>query len=150
MAQDRTMGHATRDLERRLEKLRARAESGRTFHVALADLELTAVPAWVFGHDLMTLELGGNRLTTLPDELQLLERLELLDLRRNQLATLPHVVGSLRSLQELYLDHNQLTRLPSWLGELPALRYVQVVACPIASSEHDAFQTRWPALTVER
>lgn len=73
------------------------------------------------------LDLGHNRLSTLPRSVEALTRLETLSLRSNQLTTLPLEVGALQSLRVLDLTSNPtLTEVPvglSALGELKCLRF---------------------------
>lgn len=93
------------------------------------------------------LDLAGQGLEVLPEEMADLHNLETLDLRRNPaldlavslprlaelkglkklilmdcaLSSLPESIGSLRSLQHLYLDDNCLTALPESLARLQGL-----------------------------
>src|SRR5579859_4966665 len=67
-------------------------------------------------------------LTSLPQSLGQLARLQLLDVTGNQLTTLPDSLGDLLHLRKLYLDGNQLTELPETIGSLPALVELHVEA----------------------
>jgi len=133
----------------RLEKIRRRVERSPSMHISLTNLGLDAVPRWVFDHDLLTLDLSGNALTTLPEDIELLWSLELLDIRRNALERLPESIRALGRLQELYADENELRSLPDWLGELPELRYVQVYGNPFAQLEKSELTERFPKLRIE-
>lgn len=57
---------------------------------------------------LSLLELRDNKLTTLPDEITLLQGLERLDLSNNSLSSLPVALGNLPNLKSLTLDGNPL------------------------------------------
>src|SRR6266508_1920391 len=67
------------------------------------------------------LDLSGNRLTVLPDDIGNLSRLTCLMLDDNQLAALPESLGALTSLRWLALDGNALTDLPAAISRLPQL-----------------------------
>jgi hypothetical protein len=67
------------------------------------------------------LNLGYNKLTTLPAEIGNLTSLEKLDLWSNELTTLPAEIGNLASLEKLYLRNNKLTTLPAEIGNLTSL-----------------------------
>jgi Leucine-rich repeat (LRR) protein/GTPase SAR1 family protein len=91
---------------------------------------LTGLPAALGQLDqLKVLRLGyndktrrHNYLTTLPDTLANLRRLQTLDLSRNHLTTLPEWLGQLTNLQSLYLNGLKLSTLPEWLGQLTNLQ----------------------------
>ena len=77
------------------------------------------------------LELGGMKLTELPESIGQLKQLRKLDLGydyskededKNQLTALPESLGQLTQLQKLDLSYNQLTALPEWLGQLTRLQ----------------------------
>ena len=72
----------------------------------------------------------GDEPLRLPDELWDLPALEKLDLGGNKLASLPAGVGRLSSLKELSLFDCDVTDLPASLGEIPSLQVVNVVKNP--------------------
>jgi len=76
-----------------------------------------------FGHlvALTELDLSGNRLASLPDDICNLTKLTVLDLERNGLASLPKQFGQLTKLTNLNLDQNSLTSLPSTFVNLTNL-----------------------------
>ena len=53
---------------------------------------------------LVEIDLSGNKISSLPDELCTLASLEMLDLSSNQLSQLPAQFGTLSSLRELNLS----------------------------------------------
>jgi hypothetical protein len=75
---------------------------------------------------LTDLNLGANRLATLPDGIVALTNLETLELRGNQLASLPEAIGELSRLQTLSVASNQLRGLPASIGQLSSLRILFV------------------------
>lgn len=66
---------------------------------------------------LKVLAVDHNKLSSLPDSIGTLQRLEQLNCSYNQLAALPPSLAEMTSLTQLSLCHNSLTRLPdSWSG----------------------------------
>jgi hypothetical protein len=68
-----------------------------------------------------TLWLEGLNLTSLPDEICKLEKLQTLHLRGNKLTHLPKDFVKLENLTHLFLDRNNLTHLPEDIGKLENL-----------------------------
>jgi internalin A len=73
-----------------------------------------------------SLDLSALKLTTLPEAVCQLSRLQTLDLSRNQLTTLPEAIGRLSQLQILNLTGNQLTTLPEAIGRLSQLQILNL------------------------
>ncbi|XP_060695715.1 leucine-rich repeat-containing protein 10 [Hemiscyllium ocellatum] len=71
---------------------------------------------------LLKLYLSNNNLSSLPAELQLLGRLQILALDFNRFRELPAAVCRLRQLSILYLGNNSLCDLPAELGALADLK----------------------------
>ena len=71
--------------------------------------------------NLHTLNLGENRLTTLPDSIFALTNLRELYLYGNLLTTLPNSICNLTNLRILYLNENRLTTLPDSISLLTNL-----------------------------
>lgn len=67
---------------------------------------------------LTSLEVAGNELSTLPEEIGGLLALQKLAAFGNRLARLPEGSGGLAALQELWLQGNKLTALPAAIGQL--------------------------------
>jgi Leucine-rich repeat (LRR) protein len=70
---------------------------------------------------LINLNLSKNLLTSLPDEMGMLDQLQSLNLQQNLLTSLPWSIGYLTSLVELQLGHNQLTSIPNDISKCTAL-----------------------------
>ncbi|CAJ1975351.1 unnamed protein product [Sphenostylis stenocarpa] len=74
---------------------------------------------------LKMMNLDGNRITSLPDELDQLVRLERLSVSRNLLESLPLTIGSLRNLVLLNVSNNKLQSLPESVGSCFSLEELQ-------------------------
>ncbi len=79
------------------------------------------------------LDLSGQGLTELPEEIGRLSQLKVLKLginretrRRNLLAILPKTLAQLTNLQSLYLSHNKLGSLPEGLAQLTNLQHLDL------------------------
>jgi Leucine-rich repeat (LRR) protein len=80
---------------------------------------------------LTSLEVAGNQLDALPDEISGLSALQKLAAFGNRLTTLPAGLGGLAALKELWLQGNQLTALPAAIGQL-TVRCVAACCLPVA------------------
>jgi internalin A len=89
--------------------------------VAFVRSELATLPGWLIKPNLITLNLRGNELTSLPESFGKLSALDTLNLSSNELQTLPDSFGNLASLTVLNLSDNWLTRLPDSIGNLTSL-----------------------------
>ena len=96
-----------------------------------------------------TLKLSAQ-LTALPKELfQLADTLEVLDLSGNCLTHLPDEMAVLKKLRILFLSNNQFTEFPSVLGMCPALDIVGIKANRIQHVPENSIPVslRWLILT---
>ena len=89
---------------------------------------------------LITLELNGNRLTSLPVEVTQLKQLAALDLRDNFLADFPPGISRISSLQNLNLSHNRISTLPEEISNLSHLCSLDLSENPISALPDGLFQ----------
>ncbi|CAB1415946.1 unnamed protein product [Pleuronectes platessa] len=92
----------------------------RTLDLSSRQLRRLPLAACVFG-ELVKLYLSDNNLSTLPDDMQGLRKLQLLALDFNCFEELPAAVCKLPQLSILYLGNNRLYYLPSELRVLKEL-----------------------------
>ncbi len=95
------------------------------------------------------LKLSANLTVFPPEILSLKETLEVLDLTGNQLSTLPDELAGFTKLRILFCSDNRFTALPEVLGRCPALTMVGFKANRIATVSAKALPAglRWLILT---
>src|SRR5258708_172823 len=89
---------------------------------------LGRVPDWVWEQTkLETLVLADNELCEVSEQLGRMRTLRMLDLGHNRLTTVPDALGDLDALSDfLYLHDNNLRSLPASLENLTHLRYLNI------------------------
>lgn len=95
------------------------------------------------------LDLSAN-LTRIPEEVfALADTLEVLNLSGNQLSDLPDELRQLTKLKVIFCSNNPFTHVPEILGELPHLSMVGFKACNISTLSPNALPVnlRWLILT---
>ena len=88
---------------------------------------------------LAELKIAGNSLSEFPIGLcygNLAENLKTLDVSRNKLDFLPHTFSQFKSLIQLKLDCNKLQLLPRTFGKLSSLRYLSASSNQLAVLPH--------------
>jgi hypothetical protein len=75
---------------------------------------------------LKELYVGYNQFTSLAERIGNLTQLQTLDLGNNQLSALPESLGNLTQLQTLNLGNNQLSSLPETIGNLTQLQMLNL------------------------
>ena len=87
---------------------------------------LTHVPPEIgnIRNHLVLLDLHHNRFMSLPDELGLLDKLEVLDLSQNNIPELPDTFGNLTRLRRLDASQNRIEMLPPTFGECKNIEYL--------------------------
>ena len=96
---------------------------------------------------LESLNLGYNRLATLPRPICELKTLQTLNLQNNQLTSLPEGIRHLVALETLSLHNNQLTSLPAGMANLSSLSEMAVDAILLDEARLGADQTTIDFLT---
>jgi|SRR5579863_812529 len=93
----------------------------------LRGLGLTDLPPSVRNlRELQFLNVGHNRLYTLPDWITELKELSIIIAEQNRFTALPESIRELPELQSLYFSHNRITALPEWLGSLKQLLHLDL------------------------
>ena len=94
-------------------------------HLSLRRQGLREVPGPVWQRtELETLVLSENELSAVSSDIGRLKRLRMLDLGHNRLTSVPDALGDLEGLSDfLYLHDNRLADLPPSLARLHRLRY---------------------------
>ena len=88
---------------------------------------LDAIPEDVFQlSNLRELHLGRNQLQELPKEIAKLSKLKKLIAGRNKLNTLPSEIGALQELEILKLGRNSISSLPAEIGRLQRLTKLEL------------------------
>jgi leucine-rich repeat protein SHOC2 len=97
--------------------------------------ELTTLPSdWSGPRRMVTLQLGWNHLSQLPDGIGNLCMLRQLLVQQNELQSLPDTLCGLKQLSCIALRANQLAALPASIGQLSCLNRVLLGVNPIGSS----------------
>ncbi|MFX0094916.1 MAG: leucine-rich repeat domain-containing protein [Candidatus Hodarchaeota archaeon] len=78
------------------------------------------------------LDLSGNQLQSLPENIGCLRNLYTLNLGRNQLRSLPESLGQLHNLHTLHLSENLLKTVPDTLDQLHPLHILDLGDNPLS------------------
>ncbi len=111
---------------------------------------LTKVPEDVFAKtDLEGLDLSNNRLSgALQAEVRHLQSLRTLDLSGNEFTGVPAEIGQLKDLETLDLSDNNLTGLPYELGNLSNLKMLDLTGNDYAAADLAVIKSKLPASVV--
>ncbi|PIK48423.1 hypothetical protein BSL78_14724 [Apostichopus japonicus] len=100
--------------------------------------QLTELPVFKTTDLLKELHVGNNRIESLSLEfLQSIPGISVLDLRDNKISTLPEEITCLQKLQRLDLTNNNLSSLPFKLGTLANLKSLILEGNPLRSIRRD-------------
>lgn len=95
-------------------------------------------PVWGFSKSLTELVLAYNRIEQIPSAINQLSCLVTLDIRGNRLSTLPPEIGTLFSLQDVVLSMNRFKEVPPILYQLPQLLAIVASDNQIAALDIDS------------
>ncbi|XP_051897510.1 leucine-rich repeat-containing protein 20 isoform X2 [Pristis pectinata] len=83
-------------------------------------------------NQLRELNLEGNYLKKLPDEVKTLTHLKTINLARNKLSTFPHQLTELTTLENINLEANEITEVPiETLNSMPSLKLLNMKLNPL-------------------
>jgi len=101
-------------------------------------VDLSTYPSLI--DTLLDLDLSGNELEAIPDEICLLVSLKKLRLDGNHLNRLPVQFPGLYKLEKLYLNNNDLTELPVDMGNMAQLKVRMIIAFLSPNPSHRPLQ----------
>ncbi|XP_060710407.1 leucine-rich repeat-containing protein 20-like [Hemiscyllium ocellatum] len=98
-------------------------------------------------NQLRELNLAGNNLNHLPDEVKSLTHLTSINLARNKFSVFPHQLTELTTLETINLEENQIAEIPvDSLASMPSLKSLNMKSNPFSS---DSQRTQQSVLTFE-
>lgn len=124
--------HFKRSGEDSLVTFGGEANSWNGLDLSKMGLSLISKRLALYSH-ITCLFLNDNKLTTIPDIVFTLKKLNKLDLSNNQITKLPPALGRLVYLQELALSGNKIRELPCEMGKLFRLKVLHLDSNPITS-----------------
>lgn len=102
-------------------------EIGNVCALVLENQSLTSLPEDIgYLMKMQRLDVSGNQLTALPDTVGFLTQLKTLDVSNNQLTVLPDGVGFMTKMQDLDVSNNKLSAIPEEIGWMMELRSFNV------------------------
>lgn len=96
-------------------------ESNEDYNLDLNDVGIETIPDDIGDLNeshVSEINLSNNEITSLPDSIGRLKKIDQLYLSHNELVTLPETIGDLTALKYLYIDRNSITSLPESIGKL--------------------------------
>ncbi|XP_067876373.1 leucine-rich repeat-containing protein 20-like isoform X2 [Heterodontus francisci] len=93
-------------------------------------------------NQLRELNLEGNYLKQLPDEVKALMHLTTINLARNKFSVFPHQLTELTTLERINLEANEIVEIPvESLASMPALKSLNMKSNPLSSETQTTEQT---------
>ncbi|KAM4525908.1 leucine-rich repeat-containing protein 20 [Fundulus diaphanus] len=114
--------------------------------ITLAENKIKAISRKFFSTftQLRELDLQGNILTKLPDEVVEMEHMTSINLANNSFAVFPEKLTEIATLERIDLEGNSITELPlEKLSAMPALKWLNVKSNPLSSSTQCALQSAY-------
>ncbi|XP_022251318.1 leucine-rich repeat-containing protein 40-like isoform X3 [Limulus polyphemus] len=103
--------------------------------------QLVCLPFLKSCTSLKELQAGNNRITEVPQELlETIKSVKILDLRDNKISTLPEEITILQELERLDLSNNSLSSIPYSMGTMSHLKSLLVEGNPMRSIRRDVLQ----------
>ncbi|XP_041671959.1 leucine-rich repeat-containing protein 20 isoform X2 [Cheilinus undulatus] len=112
--------------------------------ITLADNEMKAISSKVFSTftQLRELDLQGNVLTKLPDNVREMEHLTSINLANNRFSSFPDKLTEIATLERINLEGNTINEIPvEKLSNMPALKWLNVKSNPLDSNTRSALQS---------
>ncbi|GAX75982.1 hypothetical protein CEUSTIGMA_g3425.t1 [Chlamydomonas eustigma] len=94
----------------------------------LSENKITVIPEGYLANlkQLTRLDLRKNLISTLPDDIGLLQHLKFLDISNNQMITLPNALWTVTALEELQAGHNKIKHIPEDIMRLSNLQVLGI------------------------
>ncbi|XP_034564009.1 leucine-rich repeat-containing protein 20 isoform X2 [Notolabrus celidotus] len=112
--------------------------------ISLADNEMKAISSKLFTTftQMRELDLQGNVLTKLPDNVGVMEHLTSINLANNNFSIFPEKLTEISTLERINLEGNNITEIPvEKLSNMPALKWLNVKSNPLDSNTQSALQS---------
>uniref|UniRef100_A0A8C8DKZ7 Leucine rich repeat containing 20 n=1 Tax=Oryzias sinensis TaxID=183150 RepID=A0A8C8DKZ7_9TELE len=111
--------------------------------VSLANNEMKAISSKFFSTftQLKEVDLQGNFLTKLPDNVAELQHLTAINLANNSFSAFPDKLTEIATLERINLEGNRIAEIPvEKLSDMAALKWLNVRSNPLSSSTQTALQ----------
>uniref|UniRef100_A0A3P9HCZ8 Leucine rich repeat containing 20 n=1 Tax=Oryzias latipes TaxID=8090 RepID=A0A3P9HCZ8_ORYLA len=112
--------------------------------ISLANNEMKAISSKFFSTftQLKEVDLQGNVLTKLPDNIAELQHLTAINLANNSFSAFPDKLTEIATLERINLEGNRIAEIPvEKLSDMAALKWLNVRSNPLSSSSHTALQS---------
>ncbi|XP_030059365.1 leucine-rich repeat-containing protein 20 [Microcaecilia unicolor] len=113
------------------------------FSISLANNEIKSLPNQFFAtfRQLRELNLAGNCLHQLPEEVGKLQHLKVINLSRNKFEVFPQQLAAVNTLETINLEENQISDIPvDKLTSMKALQSVNLKSNPLNSERLAAYR----------
>ncbi|XP_004080462.1 leucine-rich repeat-containing protein 20 [Oryzias latipes] len=112
--------------------------------ISLANNEMKAISSKFFSTftQLKEVDLQGNVLTKLPDNIAELQHLTAVNLANNSFSAFPDKLTEIATLERINLEGNRIAEIPvEKLSDMAALKWLNVRSNPLSSSTQTALQS---------
>jgi len=116
------------------------------FNAGLTQIPMSDIKKFTL---LQTLNLAGNKLTTIPPEFFSLTNLRSIYLGNNELTEIPSGIGKLENLEFISLFVNKLTTLPPEIANLKKLTFLGLTGNPISKDEQAKIKSWLPKTDIK-